>query len=200
MTTYAFPSIAPNVMSIQIADPGTARYTAETSGAIQTVTRAAQVLILSMSFTNLTTSERGELIGFLAKLRGGRHRFSIHNYSEANRGNFSGIPVVKGANQVGNTVDVDGCSINVTNWIKAGDWFQLGDELKVCTDDAASDGSGEVTISFAPSIRTSPSDNSAIVAPQGKGIFILAEGGASYSNRPGIFSDFTIEAIEDVRA
>lgn len=199
MSTFAFPSITSNNMTIRLVN-NISRYPAPNTGAVQTKKRGAGYMMIDMAFTNLKTSERAELIGFLAKLRGGQHRFTLPIHCEANRGAFGGSPLVNGGSQKGGSVNVDGCDNNVTNWIRIGDIFQLGNELKICTDDANSDSSGNVSISFAPDIRTSPADNSAVVTSNAVGIFMLATDEQSFINRPGVFSDFSISAIEDVRA
>lgn len=199
MSTYTFPTITSNNMTIRLIN-NIARYPSPHTGAVQTKKRGAGYMMVDMAFASLKTSERAELIAFLAKLRGGQHRFTLPMHCESNRGTFGGTPLVNGSTQKGGTVAVDGCSNTITNWIRAGDIFQLGNEIKICTDDASSDGSGEVSISFAPDIRTSPADNSAIVTSGAVGIFMLATDEPAFINRPGIFSDFSVSAIEDVRA
>ena len=201
MSTYTFPSITANNMTIRLVN-NIARYPSPHTGAVQTKKRGAGYMMVDLAFTNLKDAERAELIGFLAKLRGGQHRFTLTMHCENNRGAFGGTPLVNGASQKGGSVSVDGASNSITNWIRAGDIFQLGNELKICTDDANSNGFGEVTINFSPDIRTSPSDNSAIVTSDAVGIFMLATDEQAFINRPGpsVFSDFSISAIEDVRA
>lgn len=202
MSTYTFPSIVPNESTMEIRS-NTNRYQSELSGAIKTKKRSGDYLALSMSFRNLEGANRAELIGFIMKLQGTRHRFSVRDHSEYQRGAFGGTPLVAGANQVGTSITVDGASNTITNWIRSGDRFQVGNELKICTADANSNGSGQVTINFAPRLRTSPADNSAIVTANGVGIFMLAEDLVSWVNRPGLngpISDINITAIEDVLA
>ena len=46
--------------------------------------------------------------------------------------------------------------------MKAGDFFSVNSELKMVTADATSDGSGNLTINFVPSLRSSPSDDAAL--------------------------------------
>ena len=198
MTTYAFPSITPTTSAMRLQS-FTSRFDNPITGGIQTVARGGEVWVVDMTFGNRVTSERAELIAFVAKLQGQRHRFTVKNHAEANRGAFGGTPLVDGADQTGNSITVDGCSLSVTNWIREGDFFQIGNELKVCTADASSDGSGNITISFAPAIRTSPSDNSAITTSNATGVFMLNQD-PQWTNSPGGFMSMSISAIEDVNA
>jgi len=199
MSTFAFPSITSNNMTIRLAN-NIARYPSPHTGAVQTKKRGSGFMMVDMAFSSLKTSERAELIAFLAKMRGGHHRFTLPMHCESNRGLFGGSPRVAGASQKGGSVTIDGASNTIPLWIRAGDIFQLGNEIKICTDDANSSGSGLVTIAFAPDIRTSPSDNSVVVTSGAVGIFMLASDEVAFINRPGIFSDFSVSAVEDVRA
>ena len=202
MSTFAFPSVVPNEMNVDLRS-NTSRYPSEISSAIQTKKRGGDLLVLNMSFRNLQGDDRANVLGFLVKLQGTRHRFTVTDYSHTSRGAFGGSPIVAGANQVGTQILVDGASNNITNWIRRFDRFQIGNELKICTDDASTNGSGQITISFAPRIRTSPADNSAVVTSSPVGIFMLADDLTTWSNRPGKdgpISDVAVVGIEDVRA
>ena len=201
MSTFAFPSITANNMTVRLVN-NIARYPSPHTGAVQTKKRSAGYMMVDMAFTNLTTAERAEMVAFLAKLRGGQHRFTLPLHCEENRGTFGGAPLVNGANQKGGTITLDGATGSVTNWIRAGDIFQIGNEIKICTADANSSSGGAVTIEFAPDIRTSPSDNSAVVVSGAVGVFMLATDEQAFMNRPGpnVFSDFSVSAIEDIRA
>lgn len=69
---------------------------------------------------------------------------------------------VKGGSQRGQSLTLDGLSTSVTV-AHEGDWFQVGDELKRLTADATTNSGGEVTLSFKPAIRVSPSDNETVI-------------------------------------
>lgn len=196
MSTFAFPSVTPNAQSIELI-ANTDRFVSQVTGSVKTRYRAGERWLVRLMFINLKNPERAELQAFLARLNGQQHRFTLRNHSEANRGAFGGTPLVAGASQVGNTLSVDGCSNNITNWIRAGDWFGVNGELKMATLDASSDGSGNITLTFSPRLRASPADNAAITTAQATGVFMLEDVRASWSNRPGGFSDVALNAIED---
>ena len=70
----------------------------------------------------------------------------------------------------------------------------------MATSDVNSDGSGNVTVPLAPPMRTSPAYNTAVdISVPISGVFMLAST-PSWNNRPGVFSTFTLDAIEDVLA
>lgn len=199
MTTYAFPSIAPTEMSIGVIT-NTRTFTSPFTGAVQTAQRAGERLRLRMTFRNMYDADRQELLAFLMKLNGQEHRFTVHDYSNTQRGTFGGTPRVKGAGQTGGTLLIDGCTPAVTNWIHAGDQFQVGNELKIMTSNGNSDGAGEVLLRFQPSLRTSPADNALITTSSPVAVWMLTSD-VDWSTGAGpLFSDFMVEAVEDVLA
>lgn len=199
MTTYSFPSVTPTNTQIQLTS-NTATFISPFTGAIRTLDRGGERWSIALTYSNLSGADKAVMTAFLAKLNGQQHRFTLHNHAESNRGAFGGTPLVAGGSQTGTSLDVDGCSTTVTNWIREGDWFSVNSELKICTADANSDGGGAVTISFAPRLRSAPADNAAITTTAGTGVFLLTDNGVSWSNRPGGFSDLTIQAVEDIAA
>lgn len=200
MTTYSFPSITPSEMTLGIVT-NTRAFTSPFSGAVQTVQRAGERLKLRMMFRNLSSADRQEMIAFLAKLNGMEHRFTVRDYGHTQRGTFGGTPLVKGAGQTGTSLLIDGCTPSVVNWIHAGDQFKIGNELKIMTTNGNSDGAGEVLLQFRPALRSSPADNAAITITTPTGLWMLAQDTVDWSTGPGpVFSDFSIDAIEDVLA
>lgn len=199
MTTYAFPTLSrkPNTMMLEYR-ANTDTFRSPITGAIQTVDRGGEHLFITMTYNSLETADRGLLIGFLAKLNGQQHRVTLPFYAVDNQGAFGGTPLVAGASQTGNTLNIDGCSTGVTGWIKAGDLFSVNSELKIATADVNSDGGGLATLSFSPRLRSSPDNNAAIETTAPSGLFILANSTQSWSYRPGNFSDFTLSFYEDI--
>ena len=199
MTVYAFPSIIPNDSSIEYKS-NTSVFRSPFNGAIQTLDRGGEGWMYRMNFRNLTNAQRTELTAFLVRLNGQQHRFTAYNHAESNRGVFGGSPQISGSGQTGRTVNISNASINITNWIRAGDWFGIGGELKMCVLDADSDGTGLVTIEFMPRIRVSPANLSAVTTSAATGQFMLGRDGAKWTNRPGGFSDLSIDSLEDIVA
>ena len=199
MTTFSFPAVTPNASSVEYIS-NTARFISPISGAIQTLDRGGERWMISLQYRSLKDADRAVMLAFLAKLNGQQHRFTLHNHAENNRGAFGGTPLVVGASQTGTSLNIDGCSNNITNWIREGDFFSVDGKLKICTADANSDGSGLLTVSFAPRILTAPANNDPLTTSSGTGVFLLANNGAKWSNRPFGFSDLSLVAFEDIAA
>ncbi len=153
---------------------------------------------MDLTHRNMTSTLRAEMVSFLVELDGSRGRVLLQNPAENQRGAFGGTPVVAGGSQSGLSLNIDGCSNNITNWIRVGDWFSVNSELKLCTADANSDGSGLLTLSFAPRLRKSPGDNIAIITSGGAGGFVLEKNSVSWTNKPGDLSDLTLSFLEDI--
>ena len=99
---------------------------------------------------------------FFNELQGRRNTFNgFCPDSKTTQGSATGTPLVNGSSQTGNSVITDGWTVS-TAILKAGDFISFGGELKQVSSDVSSDGSGNATITFQPTIRTSPSDNAPI--------------------------------------
>jgi hypothetical protein len=94
------------------------------------------------------------------------------------QGTATGTPLVKGGSQTGYDLITDGWTAGVSTILKAGDWLSLGSgadtRLHMVMADAASNGSGESTLTLWPALRTSPADNAAIDISAPVGVFRLA--------------------------
>lgn len=88
-------------------------------------------------------------------------------------GTPTGAPFTAGATTFGaDEIAIDGCTPDVTDWLKAGDFFQIGNRLYLNCDDADTDSSGETTLTAWPKAR-SHSDNSEVITDNPKGVFRL---------------------------
>ena len=201
MTTYAFPtlSVGPSEVSVEYS-ANTAVSRSPLSRATQTVARDGDLWEFRITYQSLRADDKAVAKAFFSKLRGNYHRFTVRDFGNTQRGAFGGTPLVAGANQTGTSIDIDGASTGITNWIRAGDMFSVNGELKMCTDDANSDGSGNVTINFVPPLRRAPADNAVITTTDATGTFMLIDNVFGWTNRPGDFVDMTIICSEDINA
>lgn len=160
-----------------------------------------------VTFKPVRSSDAATIKAFLADMNGqyGTFLYGDPDYlAEGPRGALGGTPLVKGASQTGNTLLIDGATAATANWIRKGDYFQLGTgtaaRLYMVTEDANSNSIGEVTLTFQPSLRSSPADNDAVTITGAKGLMRLASNVAEWqSNYRPIFG-FTItfqEAISE---
>lgn len=115
-------------------------------------------------------------LGFFVQLRGGAGRFyGFDPGAKTPQGVASGAPLVDGAGQYpGNTLVTDSWPISTTGLLLPGDYFQVGDELKMVTASVGSNGSGQATITFEPPLRAAPVDNAAIIYTNPKCVMRLA--------------------------
>lgn len=142
---------------------------------------------VSVTLPRLTAAQAGDYRAFLAMLRGQYGTFLLGDFTRKTRlGAMTGSPLVNGASQSGNTLNIDGVSNSITNILKAGDWLQLGSggasRLHMVVANCNSNGSGQVAVTIVPELRSSPADNSAVVYASPMGVFQLSK------NDPAIFS------------
>lgn len=175
MSILTFPSITPNAAEFGLVS-NTQNSRSELNGAIQTLGLPGDIWMGTLTFTNVFDPNARILRAFLTSLRGQAGRFYLTPPACVRAGSAGGSPIVKGAGQTGAAINIDGCTPNITGWIMAGDFFQIGTELKMATADANSDSGGNATISFVPPIRVSPADNGAVVVNSPKAIMMLTNG------------------------
>ena len=141
---------------------------------------------------------------WLLRLRGQYGTFLLGDPNASNpRGTANsdpGTPLVNGASQTGDELDVDGLPVSETGYLKAGDYIQLGSgstaTLHKVLEDVDTDASGEATLNLWPRVRTAPADNAAIVVKNAKGNFRLATNESGWDiNEAGIYG-ITFGAIE----
>lgn len=111
------------------------------------------------------------------KLNGVEGTFYLRDsVGAALRGKATGAGLVKGAGQLGATLNTDSWANSVVGLFLAGDWIQLGTRLYTVLEDVNSDSGGNASLTLWPKVRTSPADNYAI--PYGataKGVFRLTD-------------------------
>ena len=130
-----------------------------------------------------------EYIGFLQRLQGRVHSFFGYDANHRSpSGTIAGSTLlVNGASQTGTSLILDGAQASTTV-LKAGDFFSVNNELKMVTVDATSDSSGDVTVNFVPSLRSSPSDDAVITTTNPVCTMKLTGDSTTYSiNTAGIY-------------
>jgi hypothetical protein len=209
MTTYNL-SVTPNSMNVQL-QAQTGIYTSSLNGSTQTLDRDGMKWVMTLNYVNLQITPRAEMMALIAELRGQANRVRVEAYDNPDGGAYGGTPLVNGASQTGNTLNIDGATPLVSGWIARGDYFAVDvngePELKIATSSASSDAGGNVTLTFQPKLRASPADGASIytadsVTPP-KGIFMLAGPSNGWGSSPGPSGPFTsisLQLIEDILA
>lgn len=165
------------------------------TGASQVYAHQGQWWEGELKFSPMKRTVARELIAFLAQLRGkyGTFLYGDPDYLALGpQGVGGGTPLVAGGSQTGNTLDVDGFPALTTVYRKY-DYFSLGSgtsmRLYMLTEDAVTDSSGAVTLSFEPRLRVSPADNDPLTFTGAKGAFRLSENIAQWDvNESNIYS------------
>lgn len=205
MTTYTFPNITPSRSSWELVT-NTRTFVSPLTNAVQTASRKGSFWKISMTFNNLSGSDRSVMQAFLTKLNGMEHRFLVYDHSHTRRGTGSDATLVAAADQSGTSLSCTGGPTTQSGYAKAGDYLRLNNELHIIVpsgntdDESYSTSSGNVTFTIAPPIRTTTSaGDEVVIAGDVQGIFMLTSA-AGWDSSPGVVSSFTIEAVEDVLA
>lgn len=179
--------------------PNTQAFTSPLNGSVQTLELPGARWQFSIQYPGtLDQADRLALKAFLAKLRGAAGRFYMWDHShKAPAGAATGVPVVSGAGQAGGTLNTSGWTPSVTGILKAGDYFQVGQELKILTANANSDGSGNATLTFESPLRAAPANGASIITTRASAIFMLKDDQQDqFQVAPGQWSSITIEGVE----
>ena len=113
-----------------------------------------------------------------------------------------GTPVVNGAGQTGEALNVSGLPLSATGYLLAGDYVQLGTgataRLKKVLDDVDSDGAGLATMNLWPPVRTAPANGAAVVVSGAQGLFVEPRAVSSWNVRPPKVHDGIVLNVEEV--
>jgi len=164
---------------------------------------AGQMWEADVSLPPMKRADAEVWIAWLTSLRGQYGTFLMGDPSAATaRGTLGGTPLVNGASQTGATLNIDGATADVTNWLRAGDYIQLGAAssatLHKVLEDVSTDGSGQATLTLWPHIRTAPTDNSTVVTSNTVGNFRLSSNSSEWSISEASIYGINFSAMEVV--
>lgn len=199
MTSY--PITLPATPSIRVARWGlrsnTTVYVSALSRVQQVVSRPGQVWVCSIELPTIgSVADAAEWRASLLSLRGRQGTFYLGDpiYNNNPRGTAGGTPLVNGASQAGNTLVTDGWSAAAT-FLK-GDYFTLGNNLHMLTENVTATGGGAATLTFEPTLRISPANNAALDISTPKAAFRLTSDESFWDENPGPFWGMTFDAVE----
>jgi hypothetical protein len=167
------------------------------NGAVQTAIRPGSRWMATLEFSIINPTYGALLDAFMAQLDGMAGRFYLPAF---HRPAWSvatpGTPVVYGAAQVGKSLVTAGWTASQKIG-SAGDYFAVGGEFKMLVADATADGSGHATLAFAPALRNSPSDASAITISSPLATMLLMNPEYGLTKLPGTrYDTFQMQAME----
>jgi hypothetical protein len=151
----------------------------------------------------LKRDDAEEWIAWLLSMKGQGGTFLLGDPLGATaRGTLGGTPVVNGAAQIGGSLDIDGCTVSVTNWLKAGDYIQLGSAstatLHKILQNVNTNVSGQATLDIWPSMRTAPTDGATVITSNAVGRFRLNSGQQDWSINNISSYGITFAAVEAI--
>lgn len=115
--------------------------------------------------------------------------------------NSDGI-LVDGAVSSGDTIDIDGAPTSQTDYLKAGDYLQIGTgtsrQLFKVLADVDTDGTGSATVDVWPNVRTTIADNASVTVESTQGVFRLASNEQAYSINEASIYGISFGAIEAI--
>lgn len=174
MATLTMPS-TPGFRSSRVGlRSNTQAFDSPLSGTVQTLELVGARWIFTYELPGMkrVTAAAWQALFVGANGRAGRI-FAFDPDAKTPRGTWAGAPLVNGASQTGLSLILDGFTAAAT--VKSGDYFQVGTELKMLTADGTADGSGNLTVSFAPSLRASPADNAPVTSSNPQCIAMLVD-------------------------
>lgn len=165
------------------------------NGTLQTQELPGARWKIQCDFPPLIDADAALMRAFLAKMRGQANRVDLWPFDrETPRGTAGGTPLVQGGSQTGASIVTDGWTAGAT--LLTGDYFQIGTQLFMAVADGTANGSGVMTITCEPPIRTSPADNAALTLTKPKARFMLASPEIGWDVRVRGFADFAFDLIE----
>ena len=196
MTTIAWGSDLPIPASLTFGvKANTQVLVSPFNGTVQTLELPGARWVATLRFAPASERFAGPLRAWIASLRGQANRASLYNFAQPiPRGTAAGTPLVNGASQTGASLITDGWSAGVT--LLKGDFFSANSELKMATADCTADGSGNMTITFEPPLRSAPSDNAAITFTRPTALFVLKDPETVWESNVDGVSMFDLDFVE----
>lgn len=204
MTVLTFPSVDVADGSSFGLVSNTQVFISELAGTVQTLELPGARWFVRAGWPVLTDADQRAVRAFMVKLRGQGGRFYWGDPAYLRNGPagaLGGTPLVAGGSQTGATLDIDGASLSITNWGRAGDYFHFTNtagerEMKMLTADVDTDGAGAATLTFEPVIRVSPADNAALTFTGATCQMMLSDPRVMWSYENPAFYGLQIEAVE----
>lgn len=107
---------------------------------------------------------------------------------------------VNGATTSGSTIDIQSAPLSQTDYLKAGDYMQVGSgtsrQLFKVLQDVSTDSTGSATVDVWPNVRTSIADNAPVTVQSAQGLFRLSSNETSWSVNEASVYGLTFGAME----
>lgn len=163
VTTYDFPALSASSSLFVLRFNGQIE-TNESSGHEFVIDNPGERWVSRLKFGVLYEEERTALYQLLARLRGPVNKVRIRDQKfTAQRGSWSGSPVVDGAGQYGLYVDVR--NFGASQLVAAAlDRFMLNGQLLEVREDVTSDSNGKARIYLNNELRNPPANGASLIS------------------------------------
>ncbi len=194
MPTLTFPvDILPATAMFGLQS-NTESFTSPLNRATQTVERPGALWKARLTFTTMSLSQQRRLKAYLTTLNGMAGRTYL--WPHENPGSALYNPVVNGSM-------TDFRSLPTKSWpastlvLRAGDYLEVGGELKMVTADVTSDAGGLAAVPVGPPFRKAPANLAAITLDKPKAFMLLASDVWEFVSTPAWRHEaFSIDFIE----
>lgn len=202
MTIYTFPpalwkvaSVTFPVMPISTSTPTSAFNPLSFQDGPTT-----ELWLANVSITPMAADDWRDVSALLRKLRGRRNKVRLYDPSRPLRGAGAAGPTVQlaAAAAAGATsITLTGLTASQAMSLAADDLIGIGENLYAVSDNAPSDGAGEVTVSILPPLRSGVADGDPVDLDYPTGLFMLSNGGQGQTIVPGSISQpLSLEFVE----
>lgn len=176
MTILSLPSwFSPQNFQLALMTPSQS-FRSDLNGATQVNVLPGDQWSTTLIPPQMVGAKAREFAAFLVSLRGRAGRFYCLPFDhKMPDGSNLGAGLVQGAGQTGTSLIIDGLTANQTKYLLPGDYFQVGNELKMVTATIPTNSIGVATLQFGPALRYSPADNAPITTINPKCVMMLAD-------------------------
>lgn len=206
MVTYplTFPSVRAPASTAMHAHSVVGMSHSMFTGRQQVYAHLGQYWSVEISLPPLAREDAEVWIAFLYSLNGREGTWLMGDPAAATpRGaaaTVPGTPIVDGANQTGQTLNITDGPASTTGYLLAGDYIQLGtgsgSRLHKVLDDADTNGDGDASLTIWPALRLSPSDSSSVVVNNAVGRWRLDTNDTEFDIDEAMFYGIDFTGIE----
>jgi hypothetical protein len=164
---------------------------------------AGQMLQAEISLPPMTRTDAERWLAWLISLKGQVGTFYLGDpLASTPMGSARNADTIQvnGALSSGDVIDIDGAPVNQTDYLKAGDYMQVGSgssrQLFKVLADVSTDSSGQASVDVWPNVRTSIANNSAVTVESTKGLFRLSGNEQSWNINEASIYGINFSAME----
>lgn len=154
MTTVSLPAYFPIEEQSFALEGHVSVFESPLSRASQQQVRGGSRWMSEVTLAPMTMQQARPILSWLEDVQAHGHFFTLGDVEAGTAlGVATGAPVLDGASQTGSTLNTRGWTASTAGILQAGDFIQIGDELKRVVSDVNSNASGEAEVNITPPLR-----------------------------------------------